>query len=297
MSYSPVSHKRPYMHDSSSDYAAYPSGFPNPPSHSMHNHSLNHSNPPPGPQLGHPYSHLYSGALPPPQAHPSDKYNYANTPPQQYPNRPYDDSCAVVRGYPPAFSSKERVNALEPQFRLSSNHYNEISNRCDEIIGILSKFDRSDAGDTNQLVDSAKALYDVFLTAEQRTSPSQSPVPTKSSEKPKKRTKSNQAKLYCHSCNCTDTPEWRKGPLGPRTLCNACGLIWAKLSKKKAKEAQMTAKNGKSENDTSDSRSNSVSTTNDASHGRNGNDTRSLPTESREEKPDDKKLTLSFLLS
>ncbi|RUS16422.1 hypothetical protein BC937DRAFT_91228, partial [Endogone sp. FLAS-F59071] len=32
--------------------------------------------------------------------------------------------------------------------------------------------------------------------------------------------------------------EWRKGPLGPRTLCNACGLIWAKLSRKKAKDQQ-----------------------------------------------------------
>ncbi|KAI8996783.1 hypothetical protein BDB01DRAFT_768478 [Pilobolus umbonatus] len=29
---------------------------------------------------------------------------------------------------------------------------------------------------------------------------------------------------YCHSCNSCETPEWRKGPLGPRTLCNACGL-------------------------------------------------------------------------
>jgi hypothetical protein len=31
----------------------------------------------------------------------------------------------------------------------------------------------------------------------------------------------------------TETPEWRKGPMGPRTLCNACGLIWAKLARKK----------------------------------------------------------------
>jgi GATA zinc finger len=28
----------------------------------------------------------------------------------------------------------------------------------------------------------------------------------------------------CHSCNTTDTPEWRRGPDGARTLCNACGL-------------------------------------------------------------------------
>ncbi|KAJ1961124.1 hypothetical protein H4R35_007484, partial [Dimargaris xerosporica] len=33
----------------------------------------------------------------------------------------------------------------------------------------------------------------------------------------------------------TETPEWRKGPNGPRTLCNACGLIYAKMTKSKVK--------------------------------------------------------------
>ena len=28
----------------------------------------------------------------------------------------------------------------------------------------------------------------------------------------------------CHSCNRAETPEWRRGPDGARTLCNACGL-------------------------------------------------------------------------
>jgi len=28
----------------------------------------------------------------------------------------------------------------------------------------------------------------------------------------------------CHSCNRSETPEWRRGPDGARTLCNACGL-------------------------------------------------------------------------
>lgn len=30
----------------------------------------------------------------------------------------------------------------------------------------------------------------------------------------------------CHSCNRAETPEWRRGPDGARTLCNACGLRW-----------------------------------------------------------------------
>lgn len=37
----------------------------------------------------------------------------------------------------------------------------------------------------------------------------------------------------CHSCNISETPEWRRGPEGARTLCNACGLHFAKLTKRK----------------------------------------------------------------
>ncbi|KAM7203670.1 hypothetical protein V8F33_001985 [Rhypophila sp. PSN 637] len=40
----------------------------------------------------------------------------------------------------------------------------------------------------------------------------------------------------CHSCNRVDTPEWRRGPDGARTLCNACGLHYAKLERKRQLE-------------------------------------------------------------
>jgi hypothetical protein len=36
----------------------------------------------------------------------------------------------------------------------------------------------------------------------------------------------------CHSCNRAETPEWRRGPAGARTLCNACGLHYAKLTRR-----------------------------------------------------------------
>ncbi|MEW5317277.1 MAG: hypothetical protein WDW38_008588 [Sanguina aurantia] len=29
---------------------------------------------------------------------------------------------------------------------------------------------------------------------------------------------------HCHDCNRTGTPQWREGPDGPKTLCNACGV-------------------------------------------------------------------------
>ena len=53
----------------------------------------------------------------------------------------------------------------------------------------------------------------------------------------------------CHSCNIEQTPEWRRGPDGARTLCNACGLRmfpcilhltvdYAKVTKRKEREEQ-----------------------------------------------------------
>ncbi|KFY66135.1 hypothetical protein V496_02160 [Pseudogymnoascus sp. VKM F-4515 (FW-2607)] len=41
-------------------------------------------------------------------------------------------------------------------------------------------------------------------------------------------------KYVCTDCGTLDSPEWRKGPEGAKTLCNACGLRWAKQEKKKS---------------------------------------------------------------
>ncbi|CCE64101.1 hypothetical protein TPHA_0G02640 [Tetrapisispora phaffii CBS 4417] len=38
--------------------------------------------------------------------------------------------------------------------------------------------------------------------------------------------------LFCKQCNENETPEWRRGPYGNKTLCNACGLYYSKLIKK-----------------------------------------------------------------
>lgn len=37
---------------------------------------------------------------------------------------------------------------------------------------------------------------------------------------------------YCVHCECVDTIEWRNGPWGKSTLCNACGLWYRKLKRK-----------------------------------------------------------------
>ncbi|CCH40803.1 hypothetical protein BN7_337 [Wickerhamomyces ciferrii] len=38
--------------------------------------------------------------------------------------------------------------------------------------------------------------------------------------------------LKCFQCGSDETPEWRRGPYGSRSLCNACGLFFGKLTKK-----------------------------------------------------------------
>ncbi|KAI8367058.1 hypothetical protein BD560DRAFT_331686 [Blakeslea trispora] len=47
----------------------------------------------------------------------------------------------------------------------------------------------------------------------------------------KKRRNDDDIERICADCGRTDAPEWRRGPKGPKTLCNACGLRWAKSNK------------------------------------------------------------------
>lgn len=49
---------------------------------------------------------------------------------------------------------------------------------------------------------------------------------------PKKRGRKKKANTICSQCRLENTPEWRRGPEGSRTLCNACGLFYLKLTKR-----------------------------------------------------------------
>jgi len=49
-------------------------------------------------------------------------------------------------------------------------------------------------------------------------------------------TSSSTILRVCTDCGSTESPEWRKGPAGPKTLCNACGLRWAKKVRKDMEE-------------------------------------------------------------
>jgi hypothetical protein len=45
----------------------------------------------------------------------------------------------------------------------------------------------------------------------------------------------------CVACGTFDTPEWRKGPCGPRTLCNACGLVFSKIMRREREDLKKKA--------------------------------------------------------
>ncbi|CEQ39158.1 SPOSA6832_00655 [Sporobolomyces salmonicolor] len=54
--------------------------------------------------------------------------------------------------------------------------------------------------------------------------------------------KVNAAQRSCANCGRTNSAEWRSGPTGPKTLCNACGLRWSKArSQAAAAEAKKKA--------------------------------------------------------
>ncbi|KAF9090860.1 hypothetical protein BGX27_002137 [Mortierella sp. AM989] len=62
-------------------------------------------------------------------------------------------------------------------------------------------------------------------------------------QKYRKRAKRMHPPGRCLSCDSSDTPEWRRGPDGARTLCNACGLHYAKLMKRQKEQERLQAGN------------------------------------------------------
>ncbi|CEI97038.1 Putative GATA zinc finger domain-containing protein 14 [Rhizopus microsporus] len=54
------------------------------------------------------------------------------------------------------------------------------------------------------------------------------------------------ATYKCQSCGTQSSPEWRRGPSGHKTLCNACGL---RYSRSIARQEKMVQQQQQQEND------------------------------------------------
>ncbi|KAJ3674768.1 hypothetical protein LUZ60_005384 [Juncus effusus] len=66
------------------------------------------------------------------------------------------------------------------------------------------------------------------LTTNQKpVGPNPNPPPKKKKKAKnilKKASKEEKAQRRCTHCLSNKTPQWREGPMGPKTLCNACGV-------------------------------------------------------------------------
>ncbi|KAJ8659137.1 hypothetical protein O0I10_005176 [Lichtheimia ornata] len=114
----------------------------------------------------------------------------------------------------------------------------------DELIGRANEI-------LNALLNLRKQQASLPVTMAKSSSRPSSPTPTSSSStavipsswqshsihrlrQQRRRGRATAFQGRCHSCNISETPEWRRGPDGARTLCNACGLHYAKITRKKA---------------------------------------------------------------
>ncbi|KAH8101018.1 hypothetical protein BXZ70DRAFT_1007942 [Cristinia sonorae] len=82
--------------------------------------------------------------------------------------------------------------------------------------------------------DKSTAEQDMEIIRSKRATSAGGNAPGQPKSKYRKRSRATPPGK-CHSCNIRETPEWRRGPDGARTLCNACGLHYAKLMRKRDK--------------------------------------------------------------
>ncbi|CAG8585092.1 16616_t:CDS:2 [Acaulospora colombiana] len=138
-------------------------------------------------------------------------------------NRPEDENK------PWAFST----SAIPSTPALEEN-VTDMINKAFEVLYVLNAL-KDEKSRQNQQTE-------IDLIRNKRTNPGVSPVRPKY----RRRTKRPAPPGRCHSCNIQETPEWRRGPDGARTLCNACDF--AKLTRKRAqlalREQQETIQNG-----------------------------------------------------
>lgn len=88
----------------------------------------------------------------------------------------------------------------------------------------------------------------------QSSAPSSSSSSSKNSNirRGKRRATNINDKPYCHHCGANETPEWRRGPDGARTLCNACGLYHSKMKRKNRLEQERSKLNAANSFSTAD---------------------------------------------
>eukprot|EP01103_Thecamoeba_quadrilineata_P010948 TRINITY_DN2499_c0_g1_i1.p1 TRINITY_DN2499_c0_g1~~TRINITY_DN2499_c0_g1_i1.p1 ORF type:complete len:341 (+),score=46.33 TRINITY_DN2499_c0_g1_i1:149-1171(+) len=123
------------------------------------------------------------------------------------------------------------ISDLPEDSALYSEYLSKVKNLGDEISTMADgtlKSSQLPLDIDKQIKDKANAIIVELKKMSQKQ---------KSEAKIKKRLASTKLTLkatekkFCFRCKTNTTPEWRRGPDGPRTLCNACGLKEAKRCK------------------------------------------------------------------
>ncbi|KAI6132010.1 white collar 2 type of transcription factor [Pisolithus croceorrhizus] len=130
-------------------------------------------------------------------------------------------------GLPTAGGSAAGVSRSYPQVA-QATHYQSSRQPWDDF-----------AQQANQIRATGYDPHSAHLVRGQHSSSGTQPVEDACDDtsRRKKMRKSHGAEQHvCVTCGRTDSPEWRKGPQGPKTLCNACGLRWAKEVRNKGEE-------------------------------------------------------------
>ncbi|KAI8886159.1 GATA-domain-containing protein [Backusella circina FSU 941] len=141
----------------------------------------------------------------------------------QYRDQPLTEalrSSLLDQVYCATASMLESLMLLENGTLLEIDHSNNNSN--DDS--------KNNNGFSDTITEESKQEYSIIRQARNITESSR--------PKYRRRSKRSMAGQRCHSCNTTETPEWRRGPDGARTLCNACGLHYSKLLRKKSLTVQ-----------------------------------------------------------
>ncbi|RIA86432.1 hypothetical protein C1645_779726 [Glomus cerebriforme] len=158
-----------------------------------------------------------------------------------------------------------------PQF--TESHLTSIINRAYDVLNILSSL----KGEITAKPQVETSQGEIDLIRKQRT------LGASTRTKYRKRSKRAAPPGRCHSCNISETPEWRRGPDGARTLCNACGLHFAKITRKRAlsamqqAEQQQQQQQQQQEEEVTSSSSN-INLTNSPIIDNNSNNNSSMPT-------------------
>ncbi|CAG8545940.1 4907_t:CDS:2 [Ambispora gerdemannii] len=117
-------------------------------------------------------------------------------------------------------SSSSSTTLSLSQFSVSSEKtINEMLARACEVVNVLTSMKNDLCNNNNRSDEMTEVDKMDNIIRNKRPSITVSPR-----TKYRKRSKRAAPPGRCHSCNISETPEWRRGPDGARTLCNACGL-------------------------------------------------------------------------